>query len=368
MSTIFYSITMLSMFVTLVLTIFFSITKKGRKTGNRIMVMLLILFGIQITYSFAFSNYAYQYFMNWHKTLFMLRQTALLIGPLIYLYLHASLKNRPLRLSNLFHAIPFVGVLIFLGFYYLKTDNFVIWDLSFKLYDTVQILLHNLVYIILSLITLRTYNYSIAGLFKNLKTSSRAGWFQFILFGFIVLWVVNLNSFATYMVIQKPLWCAYTGSIFTLALFLFLNSVMFLLLLKPEIYFIIEKYKKTSVNEDIKHKYRQTLIDFMDTKKPYLKPEITLEEVAKDMSVNSRILSQIINESFRNNFKCYINEFRIRESLRQLNDTGNKKTILEILFDSGFNSKSVFYTEFKKRTGLTPQEYRARCNKREMAC
>ena len=109
------------------------------------------------------------------------------------------------------------------------------------------------------------------------------------------------------------------------------------------------------------------LTRYMETRKPYLDSEITLENIAKDMSINSRMLSQIINESFKNNFKGYMNEFRIKESIQQLSDINNKKTILEILFDSGFNSKSVFYTEFKRHTGLTPQEYRANCNKCEMA-
>ena len=261
--------------------------------------------------------------------------------------------------------IPYLlsGYLLFLGFYYTGIDNFVMWGTSLNVYDTILILVHNLIYVILSLISFMTINYSIVGKFKNLKTSSRTGWLQFILIGFIILWTINLYSFASYMVIKKPVWCAQTCSIYALTLFLFLTSIMFLLLLKPEIYFLIEKYKNSPINKDDKHKYGQALIDYMNTKKPYLEPEITLEDIAKDMSVNSRILSQIINELFRKNFNGYMNEFRIQESLQQLSNTGNKKTIQQMLFDSGFNSTSVFYTEFKKHTGLTPQEYRTRCNK-----
>ncbi|WP_312667027.1 helix-turn-helix domain-containing protein [Escherichia coli] len=36
----------------------------------------------------------------------------------------------------------------------------------------------------------------------------------------------------------------------------------------------------------------------------------------------------------------------------------DKRTILDIMYSSGFNSKSVFNTAFKKQTGLTPSEYR----------
>jgi len=162
------------------------------------------------------------------------------------------------------------------------------------------------------------------------------------------------------MVIKRPGWCAYTGSIFALIVFLFINTIMFLLLLKPEIYYVIEKYKNNSVDKVSKTRYKQELINYMELKKPYLNPDISIEKVAKDISINTWTLSQIINESFNCNFNVYLNEFRIRECLKQLSDPTNKHTVLEILFESGFNSKSVFYAEFKKHTGLTPQEFRAK--------
>ncbi|GAH31414.1 unnamed protein product, partial [marine sediment metagenome] len=36
----------------------------------------------------------------------------------------------------------------------------------------------------------------------------------------------------------------------------------------------------------------------------------------------------------------------------------DKKTILEILYETGFNSKSVFNTAFKKHAGTTPTQFR----------
>jgi AraC-like DNA-binding protein len=358
-------ITLLSLFITIILAVFFFVTAKGRKTANKSLSVLLILFALQIIFSFTVSNHAYMYFMDWHKTLFMVRQTGFLTGPFIYLFLQTYLINRPIRLNDLVHSIPFIGIVILLGFYFTRIDNFVMWGTNLNVVDTILILVHNLVYVALSLISLRTINYSIVGIFKNMKASSRIGWLQFILFGFILLWTINLYSFGSYMVLKKPVWCAQTCSIYALTLFLFLTSIMFLLLLKPEIYYLIDKYKNSPINRDDKHKFRQALIDYMNTNKPYLEPEIALEDVAKDLSVNSRIISQIINESFRKNFNGYMNEYRIKESLQQLSNTSNKKTIQEILFDSGFNSISVFYTEFKKYTGLTPQEYRTSCNKFE---
>jgi hypothetical protein len=79
----FSNITLLSFFTTLLLMVFFLVTTRGRKTGNVLMAMLLLLFGLQIVYSFTVSNTVYTQYMGWHKALFLLRQTALLTGPLI---------------------------------------------------------------------------------------------------------------------------------------------------------------------------------------------------------------------------------------------------------------------------------------------
>lgn len=77
---LFYDITLLSFFMALVLSVFFLVTRNGRKSGNITMAMLLMLFSFQVFYSFSISIPGYIYFMEWHKPLFLLRQTALLTG------------------------------------------------------------------------------------------------------------------------------------------------------------------------------------------------------------------------------------------------------------------------------------------------
>lgn len=359
----FNSISLLSLFITIILAAFFSITNKGRKTANKILSILLVLFAIQIIYSFSVSDLMYMYFLKWHKTLFLIRQTGFLSGPLIYFYIQAHLTSKTIRLNYLVHTIPFLLILLFLGSYYYGIDNFVMWNSPMNIYDTILILIHNLVYIILSLLSFRVSKYSIVKLFKKSKLSPQEGWIQLILLGFIILWTISLYSFASYMVLKKPVWCAQTGSIYGLTLFLFLNSILFLLLLKPDIYCLIEKYRNTDLDDTTISKHKQSLIQYIDMRKPYLEPEISLEDIAKGISINPRLLSQIINQSFEKNFKSFMNEYRINESLHQLADKTNTKTIKEILFDSGFNSLSVFYTEFKKNVGLTPQQYRKSFNK-----
>jgi AraC-like DNA-binding protein len=195
---------------------------------------------------------------------------------------------------------------------------------------------------------------------RKLLISSHNRWLQILLVGFILIWIVNLNSFAIYMIVRRPGWCAYTASIYALSVFLFINTIMFFLLLKPDVYYIIEKYKNNKLGGQDKVEYLQKLSAYMETHKPFLNPDITLESLANEISVNPRILSQIVNETYNKNFKSYILEFRVKESMRMLEDSKYKKhTVLEILYEVGFNSKSAFNNQFKLYTNLTPQEYRS---------
>ncbi len=364
----FNTITLISVFLAMTLSLFFFVTKRGFSIENKIMSLLLIIFSLQIFYSFATSIYAFQYFTDWRKPIYMIRQTSFLIGPLIYLYVNSFLKRKNIiHYRSLFHLIPFIGALLFLMIFYLNLDHFngndnllIKWTSTIHLTDTILILIHNFIYILLSLLSMKSMNINFRDFYKSIRISSHNTWLQFLLLGFIIIWIINLNSFAIYTIIEQIWWCAFTGSIYALVAFLFVTSIMFVLLLKPDIYYIITKYKNTKLKENDKKEYLQKLNSFMETNKPFLNPEISLEILANEISVSPRILSQIINETYKKNFKGYILEFRVKESMRMLEDTKYKKhTILEILYEVGFNSKSAFNNQFKLYTNLTPQEYRA---------
>ncbi|WP_158676787.1 helix-turn-helix domain-containing protein [Pukyongia salina] len=102
----------------------------------------------------------------------------------------------------------------------------------------------------------------------------------------------------------------------------------------------------------------------METKKPYLNPDLDLSSLAETLEISVRSLSQSINHILGQNFSDYINSYRIKaaENLLQ-NNNDQDLTIKEIMYDVGFNSRSVFNTLFKKKTGLTPSQYRSQLGK-----
>ena len=91
----------------------------------------------------------------------------------------------------------------------------------------------------------------------------------------------------------------------------------------------------------------------------YLDPELSIEKLSKATTISSRNISQVINEILKQNFYEFVNSYRIEEAKRQLSNPDDAdKTVLEILYSVGYNSKSAFNLTFKKNTGLTPSEFR----------
>ncbi|WP_422081693.1 helix-turn-helix domain-containing protein [Ulvibacterium sp.] len=97
------------------------------------------------------------------------------------------------------------------------------------------------------------------------------------------------------------------------------------------------------------------------TEQRYLDPYLSLENLAKEMGTSTSSLSKLINTYSESNFSDFINKFRVEEAKKLLSrpDYGSY-TIVAIGLECGFNSKSTFYNAFKKFTGKTPTQFRAR--------
>ena len=97
--------------------------------------------------------------------------------------------------------------------------------------------------------------------------------------------------------------------------------------------------------------------------KIYMEPDITLDSLAESLGIMPRDLSTLINRHFGINYYEFINRYRIEEAKRMLtSDKYKNTTITDIYLQVGFNSKSVFYTFFKKIEGITPTQCRKNAN------
>jgi AraC-like DNA-binding protein len=113
-------------------------------------------------------------------------------------------------------------------------------------------------------------------------------------------------------------------------------------------------------SQPVDESMRALLVEHLAINKPYLEPELSLNDLAKQLKTTPAILSKLINEGFGQNFNDFINEYRIRELMAKLRSGEHRnQTLLGLALDSGFNSKATFNRSFKKLTSLSPKEWMA---------
>jgi len=121
--------------------------------------------------------------------------------------------------------------------------------------------------------------------------------------------------------------------------------------------------RKLEINEETIEMILSRL-DSFENEKEFLKPKITLVNLAKKINTNSKYLSKVINEYKSKSFNNYINGLRITYTIDQLekDKTFRKYTIKAIANDVGFSTTEAFTVAFKKNTGLTVSYFIKRLN------
>lgn len=106
---------------------------------------------------------------------------------------------------------------------------------------------------------------------------------------------------------------------------------------------------------------KTSILEKTINKKLYLDPSLTLTTLSEYVGLSPHDLSYILNNGLDKSFYQYINELRTEEAKRLLlSDEITKLDMSGIAIRAGFNSRTTFYSNFKKVTGLTPKEYMKR--------
>lgn len=118
------------------------------------------------------------------------------------------------------------------------------------------------------------------------------------------------------------------------------------------------KYKKSLFEDQELIRYKDRLVSLMKEDELYLEEELSLRTLAEYMNLPANHMSQLLNEGFDQNFSDYVNTYRLESFKTKLNHADSHQlTLLALAYDSGFNSKTVFNTFFKKKMGITPKAY-----------
>ncbi|WP_456315264.1 helix-turn-helix domain-containing protein [Pseudomonas shirazensis] len=367
----------MSVFVSLLLAFFLLTVKTENKLANRLFTLYLLFFaidniGIFINVDFIKDHFNLEFF-RW--------SISSLIIPVFYLYIiSVCFTDFRLKTKHLLHAIPFIltNLVFALRLYFL--DN----AAKIHFYDhrsempelyVFQFMLGMQIvfYSIGTFLVLKRYREIYQENYTNAKTSIFKWLFQITTVLFILY----------YLSIAKNV-LRYTH---TEALWIWANVIMQILVLIITCWFVLKALNypelfrgidsKLQLARDILPKENEnnaaikgsqsdlikaqisTLKQYMTEKEPFLDPSLTIQELSNQIEIPVRDLSVLINHHMKQHFFDFVNEYRIQKAMHILkNPLKSDLTVLEILYEVGFNSKSSFNTSFKKYTNQTPTAYR----------
>ncbi len=119
-----------------------------------------------------------------------------------------------------------------------------------------------------------------------------------------------------------------------------------------------QKYAKSALSEEDAERILSKLHYALAEDGLFSDSMLSLRGLSDHTNISSNYISQVINQKTNSHFFDFVNKFRIDEAMKRLKDDNERKSILDIAYSVGFNSKSTFNTAFKRHAGQTPSEFR----------
>jgi AraC-like DNA-binding protein len=358
-------IAIVSCVISVLLAIFLLSVKSKNKISNKLFATFLILSAIDLSGWFQYLFFSGLSNFGMAKSTFSFLQM-----PFFYFYvLSVCYSDFKLKAKHLVHAIPFViaNLVLIPRFYAVSTESKYalfehynrIWEF---IYIHISIELQFIIYIAFIFVILNRYKKIYQQNFSD--TSSKAfDWlFQFTVASAIIHSVVLVKNILKYT--ERGNTFESVQLLVSVLALIIICWYVFKALKYPELFNGVDSKTQlvtTSIDKKITISSEEIhqLTSYMEMEKPYLNPSLSIRNLAEELNMNSRDLSILINQKLNQHFFDFVNEYRIKEAMVILANPNKKDvTILEILYEVGFNSKSSFNTAFKKHTEKTPTEFR----------
>lgn len=356
----------------LVLSVFLLLPPNFEKTNNRLLAVVLLsvaaqcielfLYGVGLT--LRHPNFAYI------GTLLSILQP-----PAIYLYTKSLMyREFEIKLRHGVHILPFLltAIVFFFGYYLqpysIKLQMIQQQDLpGMPTSLWLALLIHGifLFYLLYAIKVLRDFSIGVKNIFSEVD-SKQISWLKILLLGYVVVWSFSLAYCLSFYIYKRSAETQYVLLFGGAAEFLFINILVVYALKQSALFSGLTKEEsellrdEAVLNEVItpSDEKKQRIEAFLINQKPFLNPNLSIHQLAKQIGIPTRELSFVINSGFGKNFFDFVGDYRISHAKHLLESEGLKKSILEVMYESGFNSKSVFNTAFKEKTGVTPSQYK----------
>lgn len=313
-----------------------------------------------------------------------------LIPPLGYIYVRSMLYNElKFKKTDWLHLLPFLFFGInYLPFYISPNQekitliSNILRDKNFSIQQQQGLFSENLFFLFrpIHAIIYISYQWSLLYSFNKLNTNQKVKdqiqlvikWLKVFTFANTSILFAFLTSIGIYFISEN----LFEDNLFAIIPNLLLGLSFFVictyLLIYPQtltgLPFVKYRESKSTIieneidkipfiYEDYSIEIKQLESFFLDSQ-AYLKPNLTISEVAVETQIPIRDLSYIINNYYEKRFSDYLNEMRLKHFLNKIDKQSlNNFTIEAIALESGFSSKSSFYRAFNRFYSSTPSEY-----------
>ncbi|MBU3914921.1 helix-turn-helix domain-containing protein [bacterium] len=372
---------------------------RGNQQANRFLALFLIAFSVQIF------DYIYVYtqsYIAFPHALYLSDFFILAVPYLFYRYVK-SLTHRKLRFSwkELFHFLPSIVYLINAIPFYLQSTEY---KIQYKLHypqqsfpvtvpiDNVTVGAASalgLVYLVLSLIKIQRFRAGLKKVFSSIE-AIQLRWLINLISGLSIILVIAIY----YFFINHP---RETDIVIPFSMMMLMCVVGYMGFRQPEIFTSNQleqvsrevpdqpanldepssdtsdlhktisepslqesgtKYQRSSLKDHQAKQHVEQLLELMEKERIYRESDLNLLILSNQMGISTHHLSQILNEYLKQNFFDFVNKYRIEEAKSLMLDDEYSGNLLDIVFQTGFNSKSSFYNAFKKYTDMTPTQFK----------
>jgi AraC-like DNA-binding protein len=295
----------------------------------------------------------------------------LLIAPLLWFYVKELTGSKvSFSLKSSLHFIPFFLIIcISLLFRFVPANN------STKLFLLEHSRFTSMMFWILVVVQFSFYHFLIRRRWlvyqqvieQEISNTEdvNISWVRFFMSVFLLINFLFLMNLFVVIHLENIFWLERTTAvIFSLSIFaLGYKGILQREIFYTRFYKAVAEIKVASIPiKVVENRPEQELINrlllYMEEKKPYLDPELTLSDLAKQTQMSRNQLSQVINDGIGDNFYNFINKYRVEQVKKFMTESTMKHfSMLGLALEAGFKSKSTFNLIFKRFTGLTPTEY-----------
>ncbi len=160
-------------------------------------------------------------------------------------------------------------------------------------------------------------------------------------------------SFCIHIFVFDPTYTAYR--VFWFLLVGYIYWMAYTVLLRTELFDLPPAPKTITLDDE---RTIQQIKVFMEEQQPYMESTLKLGDLAELLNLPRHELSRLLNHGFGQTFFDFINTYRIQAFIALRNDAREAdKSILQLAYQVGFNSKSAFNRAFRKITGVSPSDY-----------